>query len=65
MGFDFDLENEKWTTEHKKPRVHYDRILEEFNQWNQGWERLGLKVYNTNPQSMIKCFEYKEIPSYV
>ena len=62
MGYDFDLSNKKWTHEPQVERTHRERILAAYTESAPIYREWGVQIYNTNPQSRLTCFPYKEIP---
>lgn len=69
IGFDLNLTGDThWHSEHKRPtnRGNYETtMIPGFNSIAPYQEKLGFKIYNTNKQSNIKCFEFCNLGDWI
>ena len=68
LGYDFCISNDKthWHEGYNNRdindfQVQLDRYLKQIELFSDIWEKLGVNIFNCNPNSKLKCFSFVKI----
>lgn len=70
IGFDMNVNVDKthWHDDHKRTtnkEVFVNNFIPDFNEMNKHREQLGLKIFNLNRQSGLRCFPFADLDDFI